>query len=242
MWLYAIAILLSTAALSIRHPKNSHVRHLFMVLAVATFAYWGADVFNSLWTGEPLGTGRVFYGALLGAALAAWLVVRELPKSERFDYWNSGAILCAFSYGILRIGCFLEGCCWGHITDLPWAVVYLDSTSVMPFKGVPVHPVQLYDAIFGILLAAILFFISRRPAGNAVLGFFILYPIGRFVTETFRGDDVRGINLVLGLSTSQLISVFILCGVGLWWLSQNYIPWVRRNTWPVSEPLADDAR
>jgi prolipoprotein diacylglyceryltransferase len=40
--------------------------------------------------------------------------------------------------------------------------------------------------------------------------FFILYPIGRFLTESFRGDKFRGENILMGLSMGQTISVFLI--------------------------------
>lgn len=209
----ALAIGLAILILAIRHPTTSFARHAFMVLTVATFAFWGALLFHSLLTGDPIGTGRVFYGALVGAALASGLVVRNFPVDTRFAYWNSAALICALCYGILRMGCFIDGCCWGSITALPWAVVYADAASVMPFKGVPVHPVQLYDSFAGFLIFALLYVYRSRFEGNAVLGFLILYPIARFITEFFRGDSERGVDLASGLSTSQVLSLAILASV-----------------------------
>lgn len=82
----------------------------------------------------------------------------------------------------------------------------------MPYKGIPVHPVQIYDAALGFSIGLVLWVLWREKIsrGRLFLIFAILYPISRFITEFYRADSFRGEDILLGLSTSQLISVALL--------------------------------
>jgi hypothetical protein len=113
------------------------------------------------------------------------------------------------SVGFLRIGCFASGCCWGSVCRYPWAVRYYHSESAMPYLGIPVHPVQLYESAGGFALMFLLIF-AKRFEGRKVFLFFIGYGLLRFITEFYRGDSFRGVDLFLGLSTSQLISLVMI--------------------------------
>jgi len=185
-----------------RHPETK-AHSAFAILGTTTLAFWGAVLF-------PFSSGRTYYGALFGGIAAVYFVLRRFTPEQRLQRWNSAALFGAMTYGILRVGCFAGGCCWGHVTDVPWAVTFTTEASVMPFQGLPVHPVQLYDAALGFGLFAVLWKIEQ-PGRNLVPWFLGLYACGRFVTEMFRGDLVRGADVAFGLSTSQVISLAIIC-------------------------------
>jgi phosphatidylglycerol:prolipoprotein diacylglycerol transferase len=204
-----------------------------MVFAVAASAWIGARLFHVIWErpdyfkahpAEILTNfqGMTFYGALIAGFFTVLLLNRILiPKSIRARMLDVSAIIAAAFYGLLRIGCFADGCCWGKLSRLPWAVRFFDPNSEMPFLGIPVHPVQLYDSFAGFLIAGILIYLYRNQAllrGRLIWIFFCLYSIARVITENFRGDSYRGVNLFLGLSTSQLISVglFTVGALALW--------------------------
>jgi phosphatidylglycerol:prolipoprotein diacylglycerol transferase len=65
--------------------------------------------------------GLVVYGSLLagGAALLVFLHRYRLPGLALADLIAPGVVL---GVGLGRIGCFLNGCCYGGITDVPWSV------------------------------------------------------------------------------------------------------------------------
>lgn len=181
--------------------------------------------------------GMTFYGALgLGLITFIVLVNTLFPKSERWRAWDIGTIMVAFSYGVLRIGCFAGGCCWGRISGAPWAVRYMHPDTAMPALGIPVHPVQLYDSFVGFFIFASLIYLYRRRSefrGQLFAVFLVLYSIGRFLTENYRGDSYRGENILFGLSMSQSISVFLLI-FGLGWLFCHF----KLNEGELNENLA----
>lgn len=165
--------------------------------------------------------GMTFYGSfiagLLYLILSSKIFSWDRPMRARF--WDAGVLCTCLTYFLMRVGCFANGCCWGSITAHPWGVQYFDPRSAMPYKGIPVHPVQLYDAFIGLVLLIVLFIWWKEKAGRGRLiwAFFLAYPVARFITEFFRGDSFRGEDILLGLSTSQLISV-VFFSAGLYGL------------------------
>jgi phosphatidylglycerol:prolipoprotein diacylglycerol transferase len=113
-----------------------------------------------------------------------------------------------------RLGCFLAGCCHGRPTDVAWGV-RLHTDLVPPeLRDVPLHPTQLYESGYMLLLYGGLLALAprRRFDGQLVLTYFFAYPVGRFVIEFFRGDPVRGFFFGGLLSTSQVLSLVLVAG------------------------------
>jgi phosphatidylglycerol:prolipoprotein diacylglycerol transferase len=166
--------------------------------------------------------GMVFYGGpLVGLPVGIWLVRRYgLPLWEVLDTFGR---TLPVAHGLARLGCFGAGCCYGSPTDLPWAVHYTHPTGGAPV-GVGVHPTQLYEAIglFGIGLGLAWLEGRKRYAGQVMLTYLGAYAVLRVIVEVFRGDADRRFVPVLGLSTSQAISLVVLVLVA--WVS-----WYRRR-------------
>jgi phosphatidylglycerol:prolipoprotein diacylglycerol transferase len=154
-------------------------------------------------------SGYVFYGGVVGGIAMGYLfLVRAgLPNKGAFgDYAAPGLALGIF---IGRMGCYMAGCCYGTPTDLPWGVVFPDGHAS---HGAVIHPVQLYDAAFGLATGiACLLYYPRRRFGGEIFGVLVMaYAAWRFGTEMFRGDGDRGVWLGGRLSTSQLVSLVVL--------------------------------
>ncbi len=221
-------------------PKITRSSLVVLVLSAAYFAFIGGRIFyllfenpndfsaaglNSVWQAA----GRVFYGALLGGAFGVFVNTRFADRSYRFEYWNGAASVAAMGYGILRLGCFANGCCWGRMSDAPWAVQFNHPLSAMPYSGVPVHPVQLYDSVLGFLIYFILVKLRKKGISQAT-GFLILYAVGRFITEMFRGDFDRGVNVVGPLSMAQVHSLVLLSAVALFAVGQRILSIVKTGS------------
>lgn len=184
----------------------------------------GSDGDASAWLRFWAG-GKSYFGGVLGGAAAGalYLRARRLPLPA---YADAVVPAVALGYGLGRVGCFLNGDDYGAVTRLAWAVQYppgteafeahLDRGWVGPAAqlSLPIHPVQLYAAVFGIGLC--LFLTSRRTnfVGQRFCLFAVLYGAGRFVTEWLRGDfrEVAG-----PLSLPQVCSlILLLAGAGVW--------------------------
>ncbi len=171
----------------------------FLIFSAPELAlHYGSEV--NFW----LGGGFVFYGGLVFATIYSLLFVR-LKMNSKFDVLGIITPGLALGHAIGRVGCFLAGCCYGDHCDLPIGVMV---------KGVPRHPVQLYEVV-GLV---ILFFVLRKQVLNKLPGRALLtYPLGygvlRFILELFRGDAIRG--LYAGLSTSQWVSILMVLLSGI---------------------------
>jgi phosphatidylglycerol:prolipoprotein diacylglycerol transferase len=119
---------------------------------------------------------------------------------------------------ITRIGCFLNGCCFGLPTDGPLGICFpagseAARTALSLVAGhahgdcVPIHPAQLYSSFAGLLiLASLLLFDRRRHFEGAVFALFLLlYGLKRFTVDLFRYyEDAM---TVAGLSVNQWLSI-----------------------------------
>lgn len=163
---------------------------------------------------ETLTNGFVFYGALIGGAIAIGIFCL-IKKQNLFTYLDLICPSFAIGQAFGRIGCFLSGCCYGCETDSCLGVIYPAGVGSAAPAGIPLLPTQLFESAFCFLLCLFLCLLfKRRTKNGTVTGwYFILYGIWRFFIEFFRSDD-RG--AVFGLSTSQFIGIFVvLAGIAI---------------------------
>lgn len=171
--------------------------------------------------------GLVFYGGLALAALAVLLFARrrKLAFVPLVDFTLTAVPL---SHAFGRIGCFLNSCCYGARCasagcglafpkfSLPWHAHY-QAGLIGPQApaSLPVHPVQLYEAGFNLVVYVLLLWLYRhnKRAGLVSAAYLVLYATGRFMLEFLRGDHAERAGLA-GLSVGQLVSL-PLFGVGL---------------------------
>ena len=175
--------------------------------------------------------GLVVFGSLPTAAVAAWLFARRrgIDILTLADCAAPGMLV---GLAIGRVGCFLNGCCYGGPCDLPWAVSFPASTEVarqFPAAGggsVPVHPAQLYAVIDACILAALAVAwtpFARRP-GEVFALVLTLHPIARMLLEAIRVDEPPALGTLL--SISQLFSLVLLALAALlwWWIGRRPLP------------------
>lgn len=153
-----------------------------------------------------LSNGLVFYGGLFGAVLSVFLYLKKyrLDRNSFFDYLVP---FFPLFHVFGRIGCFLTGCCHGKYSER-FGIAFAESTSAQ--NGIPYFPIQLVCSACNLILFLILLRFEKKhhKEGRTLSLYLILYALGRFIIEFFRGDEIRGI--FFGLSTSQWISLFIL--------------------------------
>lgn len=166
---------------------------------------WAEFSAHPLWIFELWRGGMVFYGGAVlgGLAVLAYAAYRRLPVPVIAE---AGAICLALGSAIGRIGCFLNGCCYGVASDSAIACKF-------PALSVRVLPTQLFDSAADFAIFGILLIVATRPRlrdGIAWWLYLVLYGISRFTVEIFRVNP-RGF---LGLSQAQELSVLALV-VGL---------------------------
>jgi len=152
------------------------------------------------------GSGLTIYGAVLGAALGIWIYsrFRKISFGYLADVLAPGIIL---AQAIGRVGCTLNGCCYGKETDIFCAVVYTHPESHGPI-GIPVHPTQVYEIIFNLMVFGVLLALRKRfrPDGSLFMIYLSLYSIWRIVVDFVR----EGKPFLFGLHEAQVISIIIL--------------------------------
>ncbi len=161
------------------------------------FSYYRSEPLKifAVWEG-----GLIFYGGALLAGAGFWLLTRR----KKLPFWRSldfivpyGALTHAFG----RIGCFLNGCCYGKVCNLPWAVKF-------PGLARAVHPTQLYEAVYDFALFIFLSHRRKQPHfdGQISLLYFALYGMGRYLIEFLREPGWIG----WGLTANQWLSAAII--------------------------------
>lgn len=153
--------------------------------------------------------GLAFHGGLLTGIIGAGFFI----KRNRMPLWKIADIMVpyvALGQAVGRIGCLLNGCCYGTPTYLPIGIN-------LPGHILPLHPTQLYSSIFFLLTFLVLRIIYNRKKidGTVFFSYLLIFSIGRFFLDLFRGD-LRAV--LFGLKTSQLISllVFFVSILYLW--------------------------
>ncbi|MDD4924466.1 MAG: prolipoprotein diacylglyceryl transferase [Dehalococcoidales bacterium] len=152
------------------------------------------------------GEGLSIYGGVLGALLGIWIY-------SRYSKFNFGHLLDIVAPGIAmgqaigRVGCTLNGCCYGDNTTVPWGIEYTNPNSYGYGAGV-VHPTQVYEVIFMVILFGILYKLRGRlkPDGSLAMVYFAGYAVWRFFVDFIR----EGTPFLFGLHQAQVIAIVIL--------------------------------
>jgi len=159
--------------------------------------------------------GLVFYGGLIGAILSGILYARR----ARLPLWRfADAMAPSIALGSVpgRLGCLMNGCCYGRVTSLPWAIHFPADHDT---GGQGVHPTQIYDALLNLALYLFLAWLYRRKKfdGQVFAIYLVGYALTRSLVEAFRGDYL--VRYFAGaLTPAQLVSVGILAaGLILLW-------------------------
>ena len=177
-------------------------RLLYVIVEHRYFLDSPLEIFK-FWKG-----GLVFYGGLiLGVLISLWYL-----KRNQMPMWKTADLLApsiALGQLIGRWGCFFAGCCYGKKTDVAWGITFTDPRSLAPLE-ISLHPTQVYLSLNAVFIFIFLMWLSKRKVfdGQILWSYGILYSVGRFLIEYFRGDD-RGFPVEQVLSTSQFVGVFI---------------------------------
>lgn len=165
--------------------------------------------------------GLTIYGAVLGATLGLWIYsrVNKYPFGHAADLLAPGILL---AQAIGRVGCTLNGCCYGAPTSLPWGVIYTNPESYAPI-GVAVHPTQVYEIIYNLIIFGVLFKLRGRLKPNGAL--FALYLSLYSVWRVGIGFIREGTVFAFELQQAQVLGIIVLAIT-----IPLFIYWKRRQT------------
>lgn len=185
------------------------------------------DIFK-IWQG-----GLVFYGGFIGAIVGGLVFL----KKSKLAFTKMGDIMApsfAIAIAIGRIGCFLNGCCYGRISQRfgityparEFPPAYADQLrqhliASGATHSLPVIPTQLYSTLNNLIIFVVLILFSKRKPfqGFLIWIFFLLYAIHRFIIDFFRYYEgpAKTLNILtlsqitsLGVVVISVIAIIIL--------------------------------
>ena len=181
--------------------------------------YWEYYIANP---GELMGfAGLGLYGTIIGALVAVWIYMRikKVPFSSLSGVGDAVAVGAPLAQAIGRIGCTINGCCFGKpspFNSFPGAVMYTTRDTIpAEYWMTPLYPSQIYFVIWNLIVFAIIWQLRGRlkPQGSLFFLYLCLYAVGDLGLRFFRINDP----FLLGLHQGQVISLAILI-VAVPWL------------------------
>lgn len=181
--------------------------------------YWDYYIANPR---ELIGfAGLALYGTIIGVIVAVWIYmrIRRVPFSSLAGMGDAVAVGVPVAQAIGRLGCTLNGCCFGKpspFQSFPGAVIYTPRDTIpSEYWGVPLYPAQIYFLVWNLIVFAILWRLRGKlqPQGSLFFLYLCLYAAGDFGLRFFRVNDP----FLFGLHQGQVISLAILV-VAVPWL------------------------
>lgn len=197
-------------------------RLLYVLFHLDEFSGHWTDTFNPFQSNGQIGIAGL---TVLGGVILSFLSSYVFLRVRKLSFYKIADIMIpAVGLGIFltRIGCFLNGCCYGLPCDVGshLCVTFpLQSAAGSHFPGVPLIPAQLYSSFYGLVIFAALLFAERwkKFDGFLLALFFILYGIARYIIDIYRYYEDSMVIWVFGdrgLSLNQGISlVFVIIGI-----------------------------
>lgn len=128
----------------------------------------------------------------------------RFPFGYLTDLMAPGIIL---AQAVGRVGCTLNGCCYGEETTGPLSITYTSPDSFAT-PGVAYQPTQVYEIAYDLIVFLVLFKLRGRfkPEGSLFLIYLSLYSVWRFAIDFIR----EGTPFLFGLHQAQVVSLAVL--------------------------------
>jgi len=187
------------------------------------------DIISPIQSDGTLGIAGM---VLLGGVIAAVIVGGWYLKRKKVPFWQMADVSApplALGIGIGRLGCFFNGCCFGHPTSSGLGMIFPKGCyAAAIYPGTAIHPTQLYDAAGAFVIAAVLQTLEKRWRtfpGWTASWFLMLAGLDRFIVEAYRYYEPANCFEFLGTqwTGSRLVSLMmvVLGIVTLWVLSRK---------------------
>lgn len=180
--------------------------------------------------------GLAIWGAVLGglAAILIYCLVKKISFWLLGDIAAPGAIL---GQTIGRVGCLVNGCCFGLTCELPIAVIYSNPSSYAPI-GVPIYPTQLFHIIWDLAGFVVLWLLRKklRPEGTLFLLWLIFFGTGDFIIRFFRESEP----FLFNLPQAQVIDILIVVAAAVA-LVVRYVVYRRAQRQAVKSEVSKSA-
>jgi phosphatidylglycerol:prolipoprotein diacylglycerol transferase len=197
--LMLVVAFLTAGSLAIRQAKKEGLNPELIFNLLFFIALWGiigARIFYVLenmryYLANPVEIIMLQRGGLswFGGLIAAFIFVVSYLKNKNIPLYRILDLLAPFvalGQSLGRIGCFLNGCCFGRT----------------------IFPIQLYSSLLLVVIFVFLRFLQERPhkTGEIFFVYLLMYSLKRFFIEIWRADNPV---ILLGLSLFQIISIVV---------------------------------
>ncbi len=197
----------------------------YVLFHLSEFTADPLDIINPMAVEGQFGIAgmNLYGGVLLAIVVGMWYLHRR--RLSIFDYTDAVVVALAFGIFLARIGCFLNGCCYGTPTDSFLGVVFpLDSPAGSMYPDIHIHPAQLYTSGFGLLMFFFLRGVNRRRkfSGQTMALFFISEAVFRFLLEFIRYYEPEMMLAGSGFTYNQLIALgLFVFGAAVYYLRRK---------------------
>jgi phosphatidylglycerol:prolipoprotein diacylglycerol transferase len=190
-------------------------RLVYVMLNPESYEERPTDVFK-LWGG-----GLSFHGGLIGGVIA--LIV--FCHRRKLSFWTMSDVITPsvpLGYALTRFGCFLNGCCYGAPTDLPWACVFPDDHN-QGLNTPPSHPTQIYSLLLSLVVFGVLWGVRQRMSfsGQLFCLYLIFYSVERFIIEFFRKGATAEPFMRTSITQAQAASLALIVLAALMWRTRK---------------------
>jgi phosphatidylglycerol:prolipoprotein diacylglycerol transferase len=192
-------------------------RFFYVIYHTEEFSNNLFDIINPFHSGYIGIAGLSMMGGVILAIAAAFLffVIKRMRPWPVFDVMMP---MFALGIGITRIGCFLNGCCFGLPTHSSLGVVFpLDSLAGYTFPDMPLIPTQIYEAIAGLIIFFLVLWSEKYKKfdGHSFWITLGLYGAWRFFIDFYRYYEDSMVIMTLDhqhFSRNQFLSLLLLIG------------------------------
>ncbi len=191
-------------------------RFFYVIYHLDEFQGHFLDMVNPIQSSGEIGIGGLsMFGGLVLAIGCGILYVRL----KKLNLWSIADVLAPsimLGLGIARIGCFLNGCCFGTPSHSCLALVFPhNSPAGFTYPDTPIFPIQLVASLLGFGIFALLLLLERYKSFDGFTFWLMLvfYSLARFVVDFFRYYEENAISVSfgqVGLTINQVLSVLIL--------------------------------
>ncbi len=197
-------------------------RLLYVLFHLDEFRGHWLDTFNPFQSSGQIGIAGL---TMLGGVILCFVTAAIYLSVKKLSFLKFADVLVpAIGLGLFltRIGCYLNGCCFGLPCDGPLCVVFPpESAAGNTFQGIPIVPTQLYSSAYGLFILIFLLKAEKwqRFDGFLLYWFLILYGLGRFTIDFFRFYESSMVVVHIAgknISLNQALSLgFVLLGIVL---------------------------
>lgn len=188
-----------------------------LVYVLLEWDYYGKNPSQIIHINEG---GMTSFGGMIFGLLAMYLWCRR-NKFQISNVLDMAVAPVLIAWGFGRIGCFLNGCCYGGETEIFCAVQF-------PGMHTTVHPAQLYDSAMNFFFGGLLLVMEKRnwskqpypPMGFLAAWGLIFFGVGRFVYESFRiGSSSEPISPGAVLTLAHIAAIIMFMAGAIWLLT-----------------------